>query len=116
MRDRARLSPEAMMNIAAVSDTMTSRQDWPTAIYRTLRDHGVAQISYVPDAGHSRLIELSHGDDAIKTTVLTTEEEGVVSCCRFDGHQDWVFHTAGGGSCRDGSSVESSRSRRSSLS
>jgi transposase len=34
-----------------------------------------------------------------------------MSCCRFDGHRDWVFHTAGGRSCRDGSSVESSRSR-----
>ena len=39
-----------------------------------------------------------------------------VSCCRFDGHQDWVFYQAGGGSCRDGNSAESSRSRRSSLS
>src|SRR5580704_11244260 len=66
-----------MMNIAALPDDITNRPDWPSAIYRTLKDHGVAQISYVPDAGHSRLIELSHGDSAIKTTVLTTEEEGV---------------------------------------
>ena len=65
------------MNIAALPDDITSRPDWPGAIYRTLKDHGVAQISYVPDAGHSRLIELSHADPAIKTTVLTTEEEGV---------------------------------------
>ena len=35
-----------------------------------------------------------------------------LSCCRFRGHRDWVFHEAGGGRCRDGSSVESSRSRR----
>ena len=42
------------------------------------------------------------------------EQLRLLSCCRFDGHQDWVFHTAGGRSCRDGSSVESSRSRRSS--
>ena len=65
------------MNIATLPDDITSRPDWPGAIYRTLKDHGVAQISYVPDAGHSRLIELSHADPAIKTTVLTTEEEGV---------------------------------------
>lgn len=65
------------MNIAALPDDITSSPDWPGAIYRTLKDHGVAQISYVPDAGHSRLIELSHADPAIKTTVLTTEEEGV---------------------------------------
>src|SRR6478609_1651325 len=36
-----------------------------------------------------------------------------MSCCWFDGHRDWVFHTAGGRSWGDGSSVESSRSRRS---
>src|SRR6201996_5708409 len=65
------------MNIAALPDDIKSRPDWPDAIYRTLKEHGVAQISYVPDAGHSRLIELSHADPAIKTTVLTTEEEGV---------------------------------------
>jgi sulfopyruvate decarboxylase alpha subunit len=52
-------------------------QDWPLQIYQTLKAYGVSQISYVPDAGHSRLIELSHGDAAIQTTVLTTEEEGV---------------------------------------
>ncbi|HLZ01799.1 MAG TPA: phosphonopyruvate decarboxylase [Bradyrhizobium sp.] len=64
------------MNIAAAPD-IASRQDWPAAIYRTLKDHHVSQISYVPDAGHSRLIEFSHADPEIKTTVLTTEEEGV---------------------------------------
>src|SRR5215475_15345017 len=68
---------EALMNIATAPDLATHQQDWPDAIYRTLKDYGVSQVSYVPDAGHSRLIELSHGDPAIKTTVLTTEEEGV---------------------------------------
>ena len=52
-------------------------RDWPAQIYKTLKAYGVSQVSYVPDAGHSRLIELSHGDAAIQTTVLTTEEEGV---------------------------------------
>src|ERR1700760_1974371 len=69
-----------MMNIAALPDDITTRADWPGAIYRTLKEYDVAQISYVPDAGHSRLIELSHADPAIKTTVLTTEEEGVALC------------------------------------
>jgi sulfopyruvate decarboxylase alpha subunit len=64
------------MNIAATADAAV-QTDWPNAIYRTLKAHGVAQISYVPDAGHSRLIELSHADPTIQTTVLTTEEEGV---------------------------------------
>jgi sulfopyruvate decarboxylase TPP-binding subunit len=34
----------------------------------------------LPDAGHARLIALSREDPAIKTTVLTTEEEGVALC------------------------------------
>jgi sulfopyruvate decarboxylase alpha subunit len=37
----------------------------------------VAQASYVPDAGHTKLIQLLHADPGIATTVLTTEEEGV---------------------------------------
>ena len=65
------------MHDVAVNNDDKAGQDWPLQIYQTLKAHGVSQISYVPDAGHSRLIELSHADPAIQTTVLTTEEEGV---------------------------------------
>ena len=58
-------------------DDANTGQSWPFQIYRTLKGFGISQISYVPDAGHSQLIRLSHGDGAIQTTVLTTEEEGV---------------------------------------
>lgn len=51
--------------------------DWPDEIYRILKAARVAQMAYVPDAGHARLIELFHKDDAVTTTVLTTEEEGI---------------------------------------
>jgi sulfopyruvate decarboxylase alpha subunit len=79
---QARAKIEAVMDDSATTEratkeAATSGPDWPVEIYRTLKAFGVSQISYVPDAGHSRLIELSHGDDAIKTTVLTTEEEGI---------------------------------------
>jgi len=50
---------------------------WPDAIYRVLREAGIRQASYVPDAGHARLIERLHADAEIQTTVLTTEEEGI---------------------------------------
>ncbi len=50
---------------------------WPMEIYRELKKANVAQASYVPDAGHTKLIELLHGDPKIATTVLTTEEEGI---------------------------------------
>jgi sulfopyruvate decarboxylase alpha subunit len=51
--------------------------DWPLDLYRVLKAFDVRQASYVPDAGHARLIELLHGDPDINTTVLTTEEEGI---------------------------------------
>ncbi len=64
-----------MADLATI-DEVTSR-DWPLDIYKALKAASVAQVCYVPDAGHSRLIQLSHADRDIKTTVLTTEEEGV---------------------------------------
>jgi sulfopyruvate decarboxylase alpha subunit len=50
---------------------------WPDDIYRILSAAGVRQVSYVPDAGHTRLINLCAADRNMKTVVLTTEEEGV---------------------------------------
>ena len=51
--------------------------DWAAGIFRALKDADVRQASYVPDAGHSRLIELCQADECIKAVSLTTEEEGV---------------------------------------
>ena len=50
---------------------------WPEAIYGALAELGVRQVAYVPDAGHTRLIELCRSDPAMHAVVLTTEEEGV---------------------------------------
>jgi sulfopyruvate decarboxylase alpha subunit len=50
---------------------------WPDEIYRVLKRAGIAQAAYVPDAGHTKLIQLLHADPAIAATVLTTEEEGL---------------------------------------
>ena len=50
---------------------------WPAAIFKTLKDADIAQVSYVPDAGHAELIKSCLADNHIKTTRLTTEEEGV---------------------------------------
>jgi sulfopyruvate decarboxylase alpha subunit len=51
--------------------------DWPADIHRALKLHGVRQLSYVPDAGHKRLIELCHADKSLAVVPLTTEEEGI---------------------------------------
>src|SRR6201996_5781960 len=64
----------------APDDAAVKAHDWPLDIYHALKAAAVAQVCYVPDAGHSRLINLSHEDAAIQTTVLTTEEEGVALC------------------------------------
>jgi len=51
--------------------------DWRDEIFAKLRAAEIRQVAYVPDSGHSRLIVLSHADPELKTTVLTTEEEGI---------------------------------------
>ena len=50
---------------------------WPAELHRLLKTAGIAQMSYVPDAGHSRLIELFGADLDVVSNVLTTEEEGI---------------------------------------
>src|SRR5918996_4310733 len=50
---------------------------WPEAVHRELAAAGVRIVGYVPDAGHKRLIELCQADKAMRTVVLTTEEEGI---------------------------------------
>jgi sulfopyruvate decarboxylase alpha subunit len=51
--------------------------DWPAAIHGALKSQRVRQVSYVPDAGHKRLIELCHADKDMAAVPLTTEEEGI---------------------------------------
>jgi sulfopyruvate decarboxylase alpha subunit len=52
-------------------------QDWRAQIYAALKRQKVAQVAYVPDAGHASLIEAVNADPDMNVTVLTTEEEGV---------------------------------------
>jgi sulfopyruvate decarboxylase alpha subunit len=50
---------------------------WPAELHRLLKASGVRQMAYVPDAGHTALIELFHADPDVTCNVLTTEEEGI---------------------------------------
>ena len=50
---------------------------WPNSVYRVLKSAQVRQMAYVPDAGHSTLIDLFAADRDVVSNVLTTEEEGV---------------------------------------
>lgn len=54
-----------------------SGDQWPAAIYRILKAADVRQMAYVPDAGHSTLIDLFGADPEVTSNVLTTEEEGI---------------------------------------
>jgi sulfopyruvate decarboxylase alpha subunit len=51
--------------------------NWPDKLFATLKRANIRQVGYVPDAGHSRLIERCCADAEIRDVVLTTEEEGV---------------------------------------
>jgi sulfopyruvate decarboxylase alpha subunit len=52
-------------------------QNWPSLIFEKLREFDIRHVTYVPDSGHARLIELCHATNDMKATVLTTEEEGI---------------------------------------
>ena len=60
---------------AAVKDT--AQIGWQHDLYDLLRQNGITQIAYVPDAGHSILIDRSLADPGVHSIPLTTEEEGV---------------------------------------
>ena len=50
---------------------------WPDQLFEALKHASIRQVGYVPDAGHSRLIERCRADPDIRDVALTTEEEGV---------------------------------------
>lgn len=53
---------------------------WPDRLFDSIKRAGIRQVGYVPDAGHSRLIERCKADEDIRDVVLTTEEEGIALC------------------------------------
>ena len=57
--------------------TQSDYDSWPDDIFKSLIEHQVRQVAYVPDAGHTQLIKMCHDSNEMKTVVLTTEEEGV---------------------------------------
>ena len=76
VRDRAKIGREGgvMMDVVRDSRAQTS---WQHEIYDLLRRHGITQFAYVPDAGHSILIDRSLADPDVHAIALTTEEEGI---------------------------------------
>ena len=50
---------------------------WPEDIFAILQRFDVRQVAYVPDAGHSQLIDRVLAAPSMRAVSLTTEEEGV---------------------------------------
>ena len=50
---------------------------WQESIFAVLKQGGIRQVGYVPDAGHAHVIRRVQADPEMRDIVLTTEEEGV---------------------------------------
>jgi sulfopyruvate decarboxylase alpha subunit len=75
---------------------------WQEDVFNVLKQGGIQQIAYVPDAGHAHVIRSAIADPEIEDIVLTTEEEGVaVSCGAWLGGQRCavLMQSSGVGNC-----------------
>src|SRR5947209_16517078 len=61
----------------AAANAVENAAAWPEEIFAILQRFDVRQVPYVPDAGHSQLIERVLGSSSMHGISLTTEEEGV---------------------------------------
>ena len=64
-----------------MAKTNDQTQAWAAALHQTLCGLGVSQVAYVPDAGHTRLIQLFSHEQSVHNVALTSEEEGVAMLC-----------------------------------
>ena len=54
-----------------------NESQWPSEVFSALRRLDVRQVATVPDAGLSRILELSAAEPAITMVPLSSEEEGI---------------------------------------
>ena len=62
---------------ARTDESEQQTASWPEDIFSVLEKYDVRQVPYVPDAGHSQLIERVLASSTMRGILLTTEEEGV---------------------------------------
>ena len=60
-----------------MNTTASPASGWQENIFSILKSGSVRQVAYVPDAGHSHVIQRVQQDPQMRDIVLTTEEEGV---------------------------------------
>lgn len=68
---RARSQPKSQPEVASPAPL------WQEHIFSILKQAGIKQVAYVPDAGHAHVIRCVQADAQMRDIVLTTEEEGV---------------------------------------
>lgn len=64
--------------------TEPDKNDWSAQVFDKLVDADVSMMSYVPDAGNKRLVELAEAHNDMRPILLTTEEEGIAICAGAD--------------------------------
>src|SRR5881394_2738256 len=75
---------------------------WPEDIFSVLQRFDVRQVPYVPDAGHSQLIERVLATPSMRAVPLTTEEEGVAliaGACAGGQRAVLLMQSSGVGNC-----------------
>jgi sulfopyruvate decarboxylase alpha subunit len=60
-----------------MSTAQAPAPSWQDSIFSVLKQGGIRQVAYVPDAGHAHVIRRVQADPDMRDIVLTTEEEGV---------------------------------------
>ena len=51
--------------------------NWSNDVHRLFQQHKIKMVSFVPDGGLKKLIQLCERDSDMHAVTLTTEEEGV---------------------------------------
>jgi len=57
-----------------------NNSSWQQQVYDCIKSSEIRMIGYLPDAGHSQLIDSAKIDGDICDVLLTTEEEGIPMC------------------------------------
>jgi sulfopyruvate decarboxylase alpha subunit len=88
--------------MAAEAQTLSKSERWQDQLYDLLRENRVTQFAYVPDAGHSVMIDRSLADPGAQSIALTTEEEGVALLAGADlggARGVLMMQSSGAGNC-----------------
>ena len=88
--------------MAAEAQTLSKTERWQDQLYDLLRKNNVTQFAYVPDAGHSVMIDRSLADPGAQSIALTTEEEGVALLAGADlggARGVLMMQSSGAGNC-----------------